>query len=91
MNRATILTSLLKELIDKRALVLKNPEFSESIIGFSADGKRVIYSYNLMVKELMKIENIDEDDAVDWVNNTTIPSIEDGEYSPIIMMSMEEI
>ena len=46
--------------------VFSNPSFNNSIIGISYDG-RVIYDYDLMIEDLMKEEDLDYEDALEFI------------------------
>jgi hypothetical protein len=76
--------------LDEDAIVFDNPPFDNSIIGVATDGN-VVYDYDKMVEELMRDENMSEQDAVDWIEYNTIRSIPyAGEMAPIIMYSFKE-
>ena len=65
-------------------LLFSNPDFPNSIIGISSDD-RVIYDYDLMVQDLMKLENLSEVDAIEFINYNTIRSLPYYEKAPIIL------
>lgn len=56
------------------AVILDDASFDASIIGFSNDG-RIVYDYYLMVDELMKDDDISEEDAIDYIDYNTLRSI----------------
>ena len=67
-------------------VVMDNPAFDNSIIGLSTDD-RVVYSFEEMVYELMKDENMSYEDAVEFISYNTIralPYLHND--APIIMM-----
>ena len=74
--------------INPDALIFDNPSFDNSIIGISSTG-RVIYDLEKMVEELSEEDNMQEEDARDFIDfNTlrTIPYI--GENSPIVLENL---
>ena len=76
--------------LDEDAIVFDNPSFDNSIIGVTTDGN-VVYDYDKMVEELMKDENLSEQDAIDWIEYNTIRAIPyAGEMAPVIMYSFKE-
>lgn len=67
------------------SLVLDNQSYDNSIIGLTFDG-RVIYSYELMVQELMSEDDCDEQDAIDWIEYNTIRALPYfGNKAPLIV------
>ena len=67
------------------ALVFDNHAYDNSIIGVTLDD-RVIYSFELMVDELMKDEDWDETDAIEWIEYNTIRSLPyAGKNAPLIV------
>lgn len=77
--------------LEDETIVFDNPAFDNSIIGITTDGQAV-YSYNLMVKELMEDEDLSEQDAVDWIEYNTLRAIPyAGPMAPIVMFMLEEV
>lgn len=67
--------------------VLKIDGFDNSIIGVSEDD-RLIYDFDLMVKEYCEQYDCDEIDAIEWIEYNTIRSLPYlGTEHPIIMKS----
>ena len=60
--------------ISPDAVILDNPEFDNSIIGLSIDG-RIIYDLELMIQELMESDGMSEEEARDFVDHNTIPAL----------------
>lgn len=61
------------------------PAFDKSIIGISHND-RVVYSYEKMVKEYKKDNKCSEEEAIEWIEVNTIPSLAyRGNTAPIIM------
>lgn len=61
------------------------PSFDSAIIGVSHD-YRLIYSYNRMVEEYMDQYQCSADEAMEWIEINTIPSLSYYENLPIILM-----
>jgi len=71
--------------VNDEAIVFDNPSFDNSIIGMSTDG-HVIYSMELMIKELAEEDNITEDEALDFIDYNTVRALPyAGTYAPIII------
>ena len=76
--------------LDEDAIVFDNPSFDNSIIGVTTDGQAV-YDYEKMVAELMKDDDISEQEAIDWIEYNTIRSIPyAGEMAPVIIHSFKD-
>ena len=52
------------------ALLFDNPSYDNSIIGISHNG-RIIYSFEKMIEELCKEDNIEQDEAIDFISYNT--------------------
>lgn len=78
--------------INEEAIMFDDPSFDHSIVGLSEDG-RVIYDYDLMVDEMSQDDNIDPEEAAEFIDYNTIRSIPyassmtGSDYSPIILDS----
>lgn len=76
----------------EEAGIFNVPNYDNSIIGLTIDG-RVVYDYDLMVKELMAQDNISMLEAIEFIEYNTIrtlPYVEET-IRPIIMMHAENI
>lgn len=70
----------------EEAFVFNVPSYDNAIVGLSDDG-RVIYDYDLMVKELTEETALTEEEAIQYVDYNTIralPYIEE-KVRPIII------
>lgn len=56
------------------SIVFDNPAYDGSIIGVTLSG-RVIYLFESMVEELMLDDNIDETDAIEWIEYNTLRAL----------------
>lgn len=69
--------------------VLESEDFIPAIIGISED-ERLVYSHELMVKQLMRNQGMDYEEAVDFISYDIIRMLPyAGEYAPIIMYDIE--
>lgn len=65
-------------------IIFGNGEYDDAIIGVTTDN-RVVYDFDLMVECLVKRDNCDEIDAVEWIEYNTIRSLPYMEGAPIVM------
>ncbi len=71
-------------------IIFSGDSYDDALIGISEDG-RAIYDFNLMVKWLMDNDDMDETDAIEWIEYNTIRSLPYvGGKSPIVMYALEE-
>ena len=81
----------IEELQEEETMLLRNPSFSSAIIGVSED-YRVVYDYNKMIDYLVETENMDYEEAADFIGYDTIRAIN---YMPgnrpIIMYPLIEL
>ena len=76
--------------LSEDTIVFDNPAFDNSIIAITTDGQAV-YDYNKMVYELMKDDNISEQEAIDWIEYNTLRAIPyAGEMAPIVVFMLED-
>lgn len=70
------------------SVVFRNPDYDEAIIGVDTTG-RVIYDFDLMVEYLMTHDNMDEMEAIEFIDYNIIgfspPAGVDG---PIVMYNL---
>lgn len=80
----------IRQELDDEAIVFNNPSFDNSIVGVTTDGQAV-YDYEKMVEELMKDDDISEQEAIDWIEYNTIRALPyAGEMRPVIMFTFKE-
>lgn len=66
------------------------PDYASAFVGISEDG-RAIYSYALMIESLMKEDDMNSNEAVEFVEFNTISSLPSlGEKAPIIMYEIDD-
>ena len=69
---------------DVEIMLFSNPDFASAIVGISSDN-RVIYDYDLMVKDLMNVDKISEIDAIEFIDYNTLRSLPYYSNSPIVL------
>lgn len=71
-------------------VVFENPSYDGCIVGMSTDN-RLIYSLNSMIEYLVKNDEMDYEEAAEFIDYNTIRSLDYIENSPIILddLSME--
>lgn len=71
--------------LSEDAIVFDNHAYDNSIIGTTFDG-RAIYSFELMVEELMEDEGWSETEAIEWLEVNTLRALPyAGEKAPMIV------
>ena len=76
----------------EEAVIFNVPSYDNAIVGISDDG-RIIYDYDLMVKELTNDTALTEDEAIQYIDYNTIrtlPYIEEA-VRPIILFNSTTI
>ncbi len=70
-------------------IVLESPDYLSAIVGISEDG-RLVYSYNKMIEHLMTVENMDAEEAMEFIDYNTIRALPyAGEMAPIVLYDIE--
>ena len=71
-------------------IIFENPDYDSAIIGIT-ENNQVVYDYEKMIEYLMQGEDMDYEEAVDFISYNTIRSLPyAGEGAPIIMYSIGE-
>ena len=71
-------------------LIFENPDYDSAIIGIT-ENNQVVYDYEKMIEYLMQEDDMDYEEAVDFISYNTIRSLPyAGEGAPIIMYSIGE-
>ena len=84
------LQAFLVERGDTESVFFTNPVFIDAIIGISDDG-RIVYSYSKMVENLMLNDNMNYEDAIEFIEYNTVRSLPYmGEHAPIIVYSISD-
>ena len=83
------LKSILCERGHEDAVVLENPDYLSAVIGVSDDG-RVIYDYEKMVLCLMEVDDMDYEEAMEFIDFNTLGALPNmGKKRPIILNRIE--
>lgn len=85
MNNRQILVDLGCE----DAVVFDNPSFDTAIIGTTSDG-RAVYSFEKMIEELMETEEMEYDEATEFIECNTIRSLPYIQNAPVIVYNTSE-
>lgn len=73
----------------EEAVVFDNPAYDEAIVGVSDEG-RAVYDYDRMVQVLIQRDEMEEDEAADFVSYNALRAAPyAGKYAPIIMFPVE--
>ena len=79
---------LLELSCDEDIVVFDNYDYDSALIGYTDDG-RAVYEYGLMVQYLMVEEDMDELEAMEWIDYNTIRALPyAGDKAPVIMYSL---
>ena len=71
-------------------IIFENPDYDSAIIGIT-ENNQVAYDYEKMIEYLMQEDDMDYEEAVDFISYNTIRSLPyAGEGAPIIMYSIGE-
>ena len=71
-------------------IIFENPDYDSAIIGIT-ENNQVVYDYDKMIEHLMQEDDMDYEEAVDFISYNTIRSLPyAGEGAPIIMYSIGE-
>ena len=66
-------------------IIFENPDYDSAIIGIT-ENNQVVYDYEKMIEHLMQEDDMDYEEAVDFISYNTIRSLPyAGEGAPIIM------
>ena len=72
---------------EDQPVLLTNHSYDKSIIGFTSEDGRAIYSYESMIQEFMEDENCSEEEAQEWVDYNTMRALPYGDkgHHPIVI------
>lgn len=85
MNNRQILVDLECE----DTVVFDNPSFDTAIIGTTSDS-RAVYSFDKMVEELMEAEEMEYNEATEFIECNTIRSLPYIQNAPLIVYNTSE-
>ena len=66
-------------------VIFENPDYSSAFIGLSSDD-RAVYDHEKMVEFLVREEEMDEEDARDFISYNTLRALGYQERAPIVLM-----
>ena len=73
------------------SIILDNPSFDNSIIGFTDNGN-LVYDYNRMVAEFSEENGVTDFEAIEFIDYNTIRAIPYmGDQKPIIIYRFEDV
>lgn len=75
---------------DPDALVFENPDYTSAFVGLTSDGL-CVYDYGRMCIHLIENDDMDLDEAEDFIGYNTIRSLPYFEKAPIILFPVETI
>ena len=64
----------IEDLQSEETILFRDPDYSSAIVGIS-DDYRVIYDYDKMLEYLMTYEEMNEEEAADYLSYNTIRSL----------------
>lgn len=65
--------------------------FDTALIGVTTDG-RAVYDYDLMIRSLMRNEDMDHDEAVSWLEENTLSAMPNiGAKYPIVIEKLPDV
>lgn len=76
---------LLSEWNLDEAIAFENPSYETAIVGHDIYTNRIIYDYGRMIDYLVENEQMNEDEAVEFIDYNTIRSLDYIENPPIIL------
>lgn len=76
---------LLSEWNLDEAVAFENPSYETAIVGYDIHTNRIIYDYVRMIDYLVENEQMNEDEAVEFIDFNTIRSLDYIENPPIIL------
>ena len=76
---------VLHELEHDETVVFENPDYVSAIVGMTDDG-RVVYSWDKMIKHLVDVDGMTDEEAIDFISYNTERAIPyAGPMAPIIL------
>ena len=71
-------------------IIFENPDYDSAIIGIT-ENNQVVYDYDKMIEYLIQEDDMDYEEAIDFISYNTIRSLQyAGEGAPIIMYGIGE-
>ena len=89
MTREQITEMVEVGLISPTAAVFEDEEYIDAVVGYTTDG-RLVYDYNKMVDCLVKQDDMEEIEAMEWIDYNTVRSLPYIPEAPVIIYMTEE-
>lgn len=89
MTREQITEMVEVGLISPTAAVFEDEEDIDAVVGYTTDG-RLVYDYNKMVDCLVKQDDMEEIEAMEWIDYNTVRSLPYIPEAPVIIYRTEE-
>ena len=72
---------------EDQPLLLTDHSYDKSIIGFTAEDGRAVYSYESMIQKFMEDEHCSEEEAQEWVDYNIMRALPYGDkgHNPIVV------
>ena len=75
----------------EHSIVFENPDYDSAIVGYDENRQRIIYDYEKMVEHLMDKDGMTYEDAVEFIDYSTIPACPYmGSNAPIILRDITD-
>lgn len=88
-KRKEELIQYLKETERDETVIFENPSYSTAVIGITED-ERLIYDYDKMVEFLVETDDMNEEEAYEFIDYNTIRALPYmGDKAPIIMFPID--
>lgn len=83
-EKANAIIEVLQD-INPEAVIFRNEDYETALIGYTEDG-RAVYEYDKMVQYLIDKNDMDELEAIEWIEYNTMRALPYfGEFAPIIV------
>lgn len=84
MDTTTPNRDLIRDMGLEDAIVFENPDYDSAIIGVSHDD-RVVYSYARMIEHLVLNDEMDPEEAAEFIDYNTLGALPGIENGPIVV------
>lgn len=81
---------LLTEMGLDESIVFENPNYDDAIIGYDEVSLRIVYDYDKMVECLVKVDGMEYDEAMEFIDYNTIRACPYmGDKAPIVLKRID--
>ena len=88
MGKLKLMKDFLCNIGYDNALIFSNPYYTSAFVGVA--NKRVVYEYDRMVKELAETEQIEIEDAIDFIEYDTLRALSQTVDAPIVFYEIKD-